>query len=145
VPRPLALTFLLASLALTGAASAQPLTARPEANWRGVEITSDNGGVLVYFVGVRVVNGRIAVCGTGFTPKTHAGHLRHVPGIIADMRITLGTTLLPHVDQDFRFYPSEAEMRKGPAGCTLTRVAADPALLRQPLRIGPRKGYSTDW
>lgn len=126
-------------------AVAQTITAKPDGTWIGVGLKSQGGGELVYFFGTRVVGGRIAVCGTGFTRNSHASHKRFVPGIIADLRVRLGTVQLIQQTDDMPVYDSEAEMRKSPAGCTLTRVAADPALLRQPLTVEQRTGYSTDW
>jgi hypothetical protein len=139
------LAFGLILSAASTMAVAQSLTATPEASWQGVLVTSDSGGRLHYFFGTRVVDGRIAICGTGYTEKTNSLHQRLVPGIIADMRFVLGSVQLMHHADHFRFYQTAEEMRKSPAGCTLTRVAADPALLRQPLRVEQRRGYATDW
>lgn len=136
----------LATMCLaTPPALSQQVTTRPDRSWLQGTIRSQDGGELVLEVGITPVQGRIAVCGTGFTPKTHAGHQRLIPGIIADLRISLGPVQLLHQAEDFRIYATEAEMRAGRAGCTLTRHAADPTLLQQPLRIEARRGYATDW
>lgn len=137
-------TLLLVAL-LSATADARPATTQPDATWTGIALRSDGGGELIYFFGTRVIDGHIAICGTGFTRNSHASHRRFVPGIIADLRVRLGTVQLLQQPDNMPVYDSEAEMRKAPAGCTLTRVAADPALLRQPLTIEPRKGYATDW
>jgi hypothetical protein len=137
---------LLATLmATTTPAMARPITAQPDKSWHGFEIKAQAGGELVVFLGTVAVNGRIAICGIGHTRRSNALFERLVPGIISDMRIVQGGRQLVLQPDDFRLYPSAEAMAKGKAGCTLTRHAADPASLRQPLRVEARTGYSSDW
>ena len=139
------LPAILLSALIASPADARPISAQPDRSWQGLEIKGQEGGELVLFLGTVAVNGRLAICGIGHTRRSHARFERLVPGIISDLRILQGNRQLILQPDDFRLYPSAADMAKGKAGCTLTRHAADPATLRQPLRVEARTGYSSDW
>lgn len=133
-----ALAMSCAAFAPASAQSRPPgITAMPAKGWSLHTINLDSGGALVLLVGATAVGGRIAICGSGFTERSHSLLERLVPDIITDMRLRLDRTQLLQQAEDFILYPSEAEWRraKGKAGCTLTRVAADPALLARPLTV----------
>lgn len=141
------LSLLTAALAWSQPATAQDFTTtiKPKDGWQALHINLREIGEVMLILKPVAHQGRVAICGVVMPRKSTMD--RYIHDLVQGTRIRLGPAhLVPNPDHFPIFRPAGPETLAGKtAGCTLTRAAASPDLMRQGLTLEMRGTPIPDW